>query len=131
MGKRSGCGLNGNMRSDRIVETYMILEQLRCCNDPFGGKAFAVWLKPAYYVLGYVVILPLTLMWYKKYYQMLTRDDEAEVEITIKIDVELSETGDNSGDDLDRIVETSILSDDDDVERKADGCSVEDDLSCL
>merc|ERR1719295_2267771 len=95
---------------DRIVETYMILEQLRCCNDPFGGKAFAVWLKPVYYVLGYVVVLPLTLMWYKKYYQMLTRDDEAEepdvevltlaidddaeVEITIKIDVEDSMTGD-------------------------------------
>lgn len=84
---------------DRIVETYMILEQLRCCNDPFGGKAFAVWLKPVYYVLGYVVVLPLTLMWYKKYYQMLTRDDEAEVDITIKIDVEESVTGDNSGDE--------------------------------
>jgi len=94
---------------DRIVETYMILEQLRCCNDPFGGKAFAVWLKPVYYVLGYVVVLPLTLMWYKKYYQMLTRDDEAEVEITINIDVEEAVTGDNSGDEFQ--VSVDIVSD--------------------
>ena len=54
--------------ADRIFEIYQIVHYLQCCDDPIEGKKKSLSFKWVFYATGWLVLLPLTLIWYYHYH---------------------------------------------------------------
>ena len=50
------------------MEVWVITQSLHTNGDIIAGKIFTTLLKPAFWALGYLVIMPLSLLWAYSYF---------------------------------------------------------------